>query len=419
MARHVTPQDEHARSFSPEVANVNRLSLAFAKAVAAGVEDKNDNVLISPYNALTFLAMAGTGAVGKTKKEYAEVLFGTTPAKFTAEVGKLAALNASVLKANDGKVTLKTANGLWVNSRFGKVKPGYEADLKRVFGAEVSDKDFGLPKTKDDINQWGSDNTNHLIDKFLGELSADDRAILASALYYKGDWTNKFDRKLTEAKPFHIDGETEEHKTPMMHKVFKEGDVSYHSGNDYEAIALTYGKKDYKTQPYQTPSMRILLVRPSNEVQTARDWLLSQDEKTTPAWVDPYAYRSALGTVELPHMDMEQDHDLIPVLKKLGLETAFSGAANYSNIATGGVGFTAVKQKIVFKTGEDGSEGASITHGAMKTTAMRQPPPKIDIHFDRSFVFALQDIESGAILFTGIVNKPNKEMTPAAPAPSA
>ena len=47
-------------------------------------------------------------------------------------------------------------------------------------------------------------------------------------------------------------------------------------------------------------------------------------------------------------------------------------------------------------------------------TSIRMPPPRVDIKFDRSFVFALQDIESGAVLFVGAVNKPNDDMQPQA-----
>jgi serine protease inhibitor len=50
-------------------------------------------------------------------------------------------------------------------------------------------------------------------------------------------------------------------------------------------------------------------------------------------------------------------------------------------------------------------------------TSVRMPPRQIDLKFDRSFVLALQDIETGAVLFAGAVNKPNGDMKPAAPAP--
>jgi serine protease inhibitor len=162
--------------------------------------------------------------------------------------------------------------------------------------------------------------------------------------------------------------------------------------------------------------MRIILIRPDDPSLTARDWLLAQDENVTPAWVDPASFRGALGTVELPHMEIKQKHKLIPALEHMGFKNAFSGAANYNGMGKGGVQPTEISQDVVFLADEDGAAAAAITHGRFKTTAIRTPPPRIDIKFDRSYIFALQDIESNTILFTGVVNKPNSNMK-AAPKP--
>lgn len=409
-------QDEPGAYFQPEVRNANRLSLAFTKAVAASAEDINDNVVVSPYNAMTFLTMAALGTKGATRKEYADILFGAAPTQLKAQAQKFASLNSSILKSNDGKVTLKTANALWVNSNTGKLDTTYKSELEGIFGAEVSDRDFDDENVVTEMNKWGSDATGGLIPKFIDSLESDDRSILAGAIYFKGDWTRKFDRKNTKDRDFLLDGQSEPVQMPTMHQEFKEGEVTYHHGDNYDAIALTFGEKNYEKQPFKTPSMRIVLIRPDDPSLTARDWLLAQDEKVTPAWVDPASFRSALGTVELPHMEIKQKHKLIPALEGMGFKNAFTSAANYSGMGKGGVRPTEITQDVVFLADEDGATAAAITHGRFKTTAIRTPPPRIDIKFDRSFIFALQDIESNAILFTGVVNKPNTNMK-AAPKP--
>jgi serine protease inhibitor len=50
----------------------------------------------------------------------------------------------------------------------------------------------------------------------------------------------------------------------------------------------------------------------------------------------------------------------------------------------------------------------------MRSTSMPPRLPHIDLKLDRSFVFALQDIATGAVLFVGAVNKPNDDMKAAA-----
>jgi serpin B len=73
-----------------------------------------------------------------------------------------------------------------------------------------------------------------------------------------------------------------------------------------------------------------------------------------------------------------------------------------------------VQHDIVFKTDEEGSEAAAVTTIGMSfATSIGPSKPHIDLKLDRSFAFALQDIETGAVLFVGAVNKPNEEMKPA------
>src|SRR5207253_2653993 len=120
-------------------------------------------------------------------------------------------------------------------------------------------------------------------------------------------------------------------------------------------------------------------------------------------------------------------HDLIPSLQDLGIKAAFqSGASNFSRMFEEGgkeVYISKVSHDVVFKTDEEGSEAAAVTVVGMTRSCVSVPPPMphIDIKLDRSFVFALQDIETGAVIFMGAVNKPNDDMkgAPAAAKPAA
>ena len=59
-----------------------------------------------------------------------------------------------------------------------------------------------------------------------------------------------------------------------MHQDFdEEGVITYKEGGDYDAVTMTYGERDDN----KWPSTRIVLVRPKDEKQSARDWLASQD----------------------------------------------------------------------------------------------------------------------------------------------
>lgn len=416
----MTPKDqqqevEYGRQFKPEVKNIISLTLAFAKAVGKDQSDKADNLVVSPYNAVACLTMVAKGADNHTREEMAKPLFGTDGAGLDAAAGAYAALNAEILAANKGQVELTTANGVWTNKDAVTLRQAFADDLKKTFGAEISAEDYADPATVQKINDWADKNTNGLIKKVLEGLSGDDAAVLASSLYFKGPWTSKFDKALTEDKTFTADG-AKASLTPTMHQDFEEEKgLTYLQGKDFEAVALTYGEKNWEEQKY--PTMRVVLVRPSDDSVSARDWLSNQTAGKVPAWLDPWSFKAAEGSVELPRLDIEQKHDLVPVLKDMGIKSAFEeGAADFTKMVESGgdrLFVSKVSHDIVFKTDEEGSEGAAVTTAVVTTESIALPPVKVDVKLDRSFVFALQDIKTGAVLFVGAVNEPNKDMKPA------
>lgn len=407
---------EHGAHFSPAVKNTIKLTLAFTKAVGKHQADKNDNLVVSPYNAVAALSMVAKGTDGQTRDELAKTLFGTDGKNLDAAVADYAKLNADMLAANKGQVTLTTANGVWANQNNIKLRQSYVDDIKSSLGADVSAENYADPATVTKINQWASDNTNKLINKIVDSLSPDDAVVLASALHFKGDWTDKFDKKLTEDKSFAQDGGVKA-VTPTMHKDFNdEGGFTYQKGKGFEAIAMTYGEKGRKDGVYKRPTMRIVLVRPTDDKTSARDFLAAQDASKVPAWLDNYAFDSAVGSVELPRMDIKQKHDLIPPLKDLGITKAFGGGSFNAMAEKGGekLYLSKVTHDTVFKTDETGSEAAAVTTGVVTTESVRMPPQQVDIKLDRSFVFALQDIKTGAVIFVGAVNNPGPDTKPAA-----
>ena len=400
-----------AAHFSPETQNVIKLTLAFAKAVAAGQADKNENVVVSPYNAMSALAMVAKGAEGKTRDELAKTLFATDAKGLDKAVNDYTQLNARILSANAGQVEIKTANGVWVNKDLVTLKQTYADDIKHAMGAEIGAESFDAATVKK-INEWADKNTNGLIKDIIQNLKPNDAAVLASSLYFKGSWTNKFDKNMTENETFTSDAGVKQ-TTPTMHQTFKKGDMRYVDGQDFEAVALTYGE-NARTQQKQ-PTMRIVLVRPKDNAVSARDFLNQQSATEIPTWLDPQSFVAVKGHVSLPRLDIQQKHDLIPALQNLGIKAAFSDASDFSRMTEKEgqkLYVSKVTQDVVFKTDEEGSEAAAVTTALVTMRSMPRPEPMIDFKVDRSFVFALQDITTGAVLFVGAVNKPNTEMQP-------
>jgi len=386
-----------------EASDLNAVTLTMAGSVLKAQEDKADNLVLSPYNIITNMALVASGAGGTTQEEMAGAIFGR-PLPVDDATRSLAALNASLLEANKGTVDLLTANGIWVNRKMAALSDSYAAQAQDNFGAVADNVDFADTATVDKINKWASDNTKGLITKIVKELRAEDAMVLASALYFKGKWAFPFDKTLTKDKTFTADG-GKNFKTPMMHREFdSEGDIAWKAGTDYEAVALSYGTEEKRT-------MRLILLRPTDAKTSARDWLAGKTGDTS--WLD--SYTGAKGQVELPRLDIAQRHDLVPALKAMGIKTAFEGGADFKPMVTkesAALFVSAVSHDIIFKTDEEGSEAAAVTTTMMAGSAMMREPKIVNLKFDRSFVFALQDISSNLVLFVGAVNKPNGDMKP-------
>ncbi len=388
-----------------------KFNLAFTAAVSANQSSDEPNLIVSPYNALTCLSMIAKGAKGQTRAEMAEVLFNTSAQNLDYEIEKLARLNTWVLEGNADNVDLRTANAVWVNSLFATLDPQYKESLEKVFKAKVEALNFSNPNAVDQMNAWINEHTGGKIDGVIKQLDAQlDHSVLASAIYFKGDWSSKFDPELTVDKNFTADGGNIV-ATATMHQEYSSGQVKYNEGDGYQAASLTYGGSG------RGRIMQAVLVRPSDPNVNAIEFLKrSAKSGTIPAWLDPLSYEKAQGVVELPHIDLKQSHQLIPSLQAMGIKDAFSGEADFSgmdakqgkNILIG-----SISQEVVCKTDENGSENAAVTVASMtRGTSLAPPPRTIDLRLDRSFIKVTQDVGSGAPLFIEVVGQPSENMNP-------
>ncbi len=393
---------------------LSRFNIAFTKS-AIKRNIANDNILLSPYNVMACLSMVAVGSDTKTREEISTVLYNASAEELEAVVREYVAFNQHLLEINKSSVELKTANAVWSNSNMAKLADDYVGFVKGVMGSDVEAKDFADTATVDEINQWASDNTNKLITEIIEELNADDFAVLASALYFKGIWTNKFDKSLTEDKPFtHDNGFVS--ITKMMSQSFEQEDETLTAVDtpDYTAVAMTYGQKDQDNGVY--PTMRLVVVRPKDDTVSAKDFLMALDDTKEPQFLNRW-YSPAYGSVELPHMDMKEKLDIIKPLQDMGIRSAFEkNSADLSKMVNNGnrgLYVSEATHDVVFKSDEEGSEMAAVTMMRISLESVGPMPVQVDFKADRSYVVALQDMQTGAVIFMGAVNKPNEAMRPA------
>lgn len=126
----------------------------------------------------------------------------------------------------------------------------------------------------------------------------------------------------------------------------------------------------------------------------------------------------------IPMFKMEYELDFISDLKKLGITDVFdSSKADLSNLTYSDAVITDAKHKANIEFSNKGIKAAAATAVGGKGAAdcgfdyiYDVPVEKIDITFDKPYLFLIRDKESGEIWFSGTVYEPLKWVEPANPA---
>jgi serpin B len=110
--------------------------------------------------------------------------------------------------------------------------------------------------------------------------------------------------------------------------------------------------------------------------------------------------------LRMPRFTMECDLVLNEPLKQLGMPTAFSRDADFSNIdGLTDLYLSEVRQKVFVKVDETGTEAAAVTGARI---AVKSAPLNVKVFYaDRPFVFAI--VKENTILFWGRFAKPDAE----------
>lgn len=364
------------------VSGYNALGFSLLRQRVA--ENKNANVLLSPLSIATALAMVQGGASGNTQTEMARVL-GTGNLDEKTREADNAALFSSLQNASD--VQLSLANSLWINQGF-QIKPDFQKRTETVYDAKVSALDFSQPNAPQQINDWVKASTRGKIDKMIDRLAPNDEMVLMNAVYFKGNWLEKFDpRDTANASFFASDGKRD---VPMMRR---SDNFNYLENAEMQAVALPYKGRRM--------SLYLLLPRENNSLEKL---LASLDAKSFDALANKMTKRK--GSVSLPRFKMQDDINLTPPLKTLGMTSAFGLQADFSRIAPQ-LFISGARHKAVIEVNETGTEAAAATSIGMAGSAMpmNQPEPFVFVA-NRPFLLALRDNQSGALLFLGAVKTP-------------
>ena len=296
---------------------------AFGYDLFQASAEPDGNFVISPLSIAYAFAMARAGARGETADQIDEVLRfprDDVHAAFNAITGELVTASSppsrspSVTKTPGQSVppVLSIANAMFVQAGVA-VEDEFLRILASQYGTGAQAVDFTSPAAIEAIDAWVREQTAERIKKLFDELPPETKAVLANAVYFKGDWALPFAEFPTTTEPF-TRQDDDVVQAPMMRQ---ENNLRFATSEMWQAVELPYADSDL--------AMWVL-------VPTGRR---SPAELLAPDVLSDVATGLAPGRVDLslPRWDFATDLDLMPPLQDLGMDVPFSpGAADFSGM---------------------------------------------------------------------------------------
>jgi serine protease inhibitor len=381
-----------APSASVDVAAADN-AFGFRLLKAVQKTSPSGNIVLSPVGAALDLSMALNGAEGQTRQEMLAAL-----SLSGSDLGAINTANAQLIKlirAPAKSITLSVADSLWVDSRRATLRPDYARQTQAWYDAEMADLDFSSPSAATRINSWASKETQGRISKVIDRIDPADLALLLNAVYFKGQWTHKFDKAQTQQRDFTLGGGS----VKQVPRMAQSGRFDYFETPQMQAIRLSFGEGDLV--------MEVLLPAKSSSLGEL------EAELTTEHWTAWQAqYAPLSGKIELPRFELKSNYRLNEPLQTLGMKRAFHpDGAQLAGVFSSAPGqpsagrffISSVLQSTYWTVDEEGSEAAAATTTGIRTTAVVRPFQMI---VDRPFFCAIEDRRSGALLFIGAVYDP-------------
>jgi serpin B len=375
-----------------------RESAATANAFGADLYQRlaqdRPNMVFSPLSVASALWMAWCGARGQTAAELARALHlnGSADAALDGLHSLATLVGEPVSGSGSGSVTFRAPNTVWVQSGF-PVRPEFTARLSEA-AATFADADFtGAPDAaRSEINRVIAEQTAGKITGLLppGSVGPLTRLVLANAVYLKAAWLQPFSAAQTSDAPFYPEGQDRPDVTVrMMRGTAARG---YVRGDGYQAVLL----------PYAGGSLAMAVLLPDGPLAALRPAIAARGLGGVLAGTSRHQV-----TLSMPRFRIEAAFDLIPALRQLGVNEAFSNEADFSGITEAGpLQVSTVAHKAYVDVDEQGTEAAAATAVGIRAAAAFRSPPPVTMTVDRPFLFVIVHTATSSPLFAGQVSHP-------------
>ncbi|XP_028909480.1 leukocyte elastase inhibitor-like [Ornithorhynchus anatinus] len=351
------------------------------------------NIFVSPISISTALAMVSLGARGNTAAQLSKTFH------FDAvdEVhSRFQSLNADINKRGTSYM-LKLANRLYGEKTYSFL-PDFLASTEKLYGAGLTAVDFiqASEEARKEINQWVAGQTEGKIPDLLAAGAVDSltKLVLVNAVYFKGNWAEKFDEKDTSDMPFRLN--KKQQKTVRM--MYQQKKLPYGYVTDLKCHVLEL--------PYEDKELSMFILLP-HDIEDDSTGLQNIEKQLTVEKLKEWTknLRSLDVHVRLPRFKLEDSYNLNSHLSRLGLQDLFdSGRADLSGMSGARDLFVSqIIHKSFVEVNEEGTEAAAATAVMIMLCSLRPEP---EFTADHPFLFFIRHNATESILFLGRYSSP-------------
>ena len=314
-------QAQEPQTFDPTMTAVISANTKFAWQLFHRLSPTKENVLFSPFSITIALGMTFLGTRTKTASQVKDTMnFENIDDKQIHEANSK--MQELLMKQNSEHVKLHVANRLYGQNNYSFLSSFLEGTVKS-YNAEFGQVDFSKGEAvRTEINKWVEKQTAEKIKNLIGPdvLTALTRLVLVNAVYFKGDWQSKFDKKNTHQADFYV-SDSETIKVDMM---FQEHKFPLGWNEELKTLLLEL--------PYVGKSLSLFILLPSD-----KNGLKALEGKLTEYHLNDlevnFRSRPTKTEVWLPRFVLDSDFSLRNTLSAMGMPDLFTeGVADLSGM---------------------------------------------------------------------------------------
>uniref|UniRef100_A0A8C9US87 Serpin B7 n=1 Tax=Spermophilus dauricus TaxID=99837 RepID=A0A8C9US87_SPEDA len=367
-----------------------------------------DNVFFSPLSLLSALSMLLLGARGNSADQIEKVLHYNHIAEFlksefrdSAECSQAGRLHSefgqllSQINQSGTNYTLSTANRLY-GTKAMEFHKQYLSCSEKLYQASLQTVDFeqSTEETRNTINAWVENKTNGKIKNLFGKGSIDPSSVmvLVSAIYFKGQWQNKFQERETVKTPFQLS----EDKSVIVEMMYQTG--------TFKLASIKKPQMQVLELPYAGNKLSMIILLPVGTTN------LEQIEKelngrTFQEWTSSANMMERDVEVHIPRFKLEIKYELNSLLRSLGMTDIFNQAkADLSGMSPDRrLYLSKVIHKSYVDVNEEGTEAAAASG---ESIAVKRLPIRDQFVANRPFLFFIKEVCTNMILFGGKLASP-------------